>query len=156
MRRLALVLSADRDSGCAPEVIARILARPVDQQVVLFVNQVLAVKLAHLKVRRQLNGVRRAGFLAIAAKDAAREVDTEELRIPPPVLVLRRLQSDATDRTGDRAQVASHTAFPTVGIARKNDPAAVARREIRLLLRILHGNPLLGRGEIRTRWFEVC
>src|SRR5208337_4606825 len=139
----ALVFSTDLDSGNAPEVIPRMLAWPINQKVALFIDQVVPVKLAHLEVRRQLNGVRRAGFLAIAAKDAAREVDTEELRIPPPVLVLRRLQSDATDRTGDRAQVASHTAFPTVGIARKNDPAAVARREIRLLLRILHGNPLL-------------
>src|SRR5271157_4198839 len=143
MRRLALVLSADRDSGCAPEVIARILARPVDQQVVLFVNQVLPVKLAHLKVRRQLDGVRRASLFAVATKDAAREVDTEELRIPPPVFVLGRLQRDTADRTGNCAQIARHTALPAVRIARQDDPAAVAWREIRLLLRVLNRDPLL-------------
>src|SRR3974377_941733 len=143
MGRRALVFSTDLDSGYAPEVIPRMLTWPINQQVVLFIDQVVPVKLAHLEVRRQLDGVRRAGFLAIAAKDAAREVDTEKLRIPPPLFVLRRLQSNATDRTSDRTQVARYTAFPTVRIARKNDPSAVARREIRLLLRILHRNPLL-------------
>src|SRR6267142_1699079 len=143
MCRLALVLSTDPDSGNAPEVISGILPWPIDQQVVLFVDQVLPVKLTHLEVRRQLDGVRGAGFLAIAAKDAARKVDTEELRIPPPVFVLRRLQCDAIDRTGNRAQVARHTALTAIRIARKNDPAAVARREIRLLLRILNGDSFL-------------
>src|SRR5208283_1195989 len=143
MCSLALVLSTDLYSGYAPEVVSGMLSWPVDQQVVLFVNQILAVKFAHLEIRRQLDGIRRAGFLAIAAKDATREIDTEELRIPAPFLVLRRLQRDAIDRADNRAQVARHTALSAVRIARKNDPAAVARREIRLLLRILNRNPLL-------------
>src|SRR5579863_1377367 len=108
MRRLALILSTDLDSGCAPEVIVRILAWPIDHQVALFVNQVLPVKLAHFEVRCQLDGVRRAGLLAQATKDAAREVDSEELRMSPPVFILCSLQGDATDRTGNRAEVARH------------------------------------------------
>src|SRR5215813_7571619 len=92
MCRLALVLSTDFDSGYAPEVVSRILAGPIDQQVLLFVDQVLPVKFAHLEVRRQLDGVGRTGFLAIAAKNAAREVDAEEIREAPPVFVLRRLK----------------------------------------------------------------
>src|SRR5208283_2361038 len=111
MCRLALILSADLDSSYAPEVIARILPRPIDQQILFFVNQVLPVKLSHLKVRRQLDGIGRAGLFAIAAKDAAREVDAEEIRIPSPVFVLGRLQRDTADRTGDGAEIARYTAL---------------------------------------------
>src|SRR3974390_2574137 len=143
MCRLALVLTTDPDSGNAPEVISRILPWAIDQQIVLFVNQVLPVKLAHLEVRRQLDGVRRASLFAQTAEDTTREIDTEELRMPAPVFVLCRLQRDAIDRAGNRAQVARHTALTAVRIARKNDPASVARREIRLLLRILNGDSFL-------------
>src|SRR5262249_30859063 len=143
MCRLALVLSTDFDSGDAPEVVSRMLAGPVDQQVVLFVDQVLPVKFAHLEVRRQLDSVGRAGFLAVTAKDAAREVDAEEIRVAPSVFVLRRLKRDAPDRTGNGAQVARHAALLAVRVAGENDSAAITRREVRLLLGILNRDPLL-------------
>src|SRR5215831_8216291 len=143
MCRLALILSADLDSGYAPEVIARIFPRPVNQQILFFVNQVLPVKLSHLKVRRQLDGVCRAGFLAIPAKDTAREVDAEEIGISSAVFVLGRLQRDTVDRTGDSTEIACHTALASIWIAGQNDPAAIARRQIRFLLGILNRDPLL-------------
>src|SRR4029434_4151610 len=126
-----------------PEVIPRILAGTVDQQIFLFIHQILPVKLPHLEIRRKLDGISRAGLFAKTTEDAAREVDAEEVRITTPRFILGCLERDAIDRTGDRAEVARHAALAAVGIARQNDPAPVAGREIRLLLRILNRNPLL-------------
>ena len=58
--------------------------------------------------------------------------------IPPAVLVLGRLQRDAVDGARDRAQVAGDAALAAVGIARQDDASAPARRQIRLLFRILN------------------
>src|SRR5580698_5829493 len=121
------------------------LPGPVDQQILLLVDQVLPMKLAHLEIRRKLDGVSRACLFAKTAKDAAREIDAEELRITPSGFILGCLQCDATHRTRDGTKVARHAALASIRIARQNDPAPVAWREIRLLLRILNGDSLLKR-----------
>src|SRR5262249_51682022 len=147
MLRLALVLAADLDARDAPEVVVGVLARSIDQQVFLLVDEVLPMKVAHLEIRRELDRIRRAGFLAKPAKDAAGEIDPEEFRIAAAGLVFGRLERDAVHRAGDRAEVAGHTAFAPIGIPRQNDPAPVARREVGLLLGILNGDAPLKRVE---------
>ncbi len=99
----ALAFAADLSSRYPPVVIARILAGAIDQQVLLFINQILPVKLPHLEIRSELNGVGGAGFFAETAKDAARKVNAEEFRKAPAVFVLGGLERDAIDRTRDRA-----------------------------------------------------
>src|SRR5690606_25592027 len=74
---LALVLAADRAPGDAIEAVARILAGAADQEMLLLVDHVAAVVLAHLEIRRELDRVRGASLLAEPAVDAAREVDAE-------------------------------------------------------------------------------
>src|SRR5260370_16071107 len=143
MCRLALIFAAHLDSCNPPEVVARILAGPVDHQVLLFIHQVLPVKLSNLEVRRKLDGVSRAGLCAKTAEDGTREVDAEEFRVAPPVFVLSCLERDAIDGTRDRAEVAGHATLASIGIPRQNDPAPVAWREVRLLFRILNGEPFL-------------
>src|SRR5262245_16517536 len=69
--RLTLVLATDLHAGNAPEIIARVFARTVDEKILLLVDHVLAVVFAHFQIRCELDGVRGAGLLAIAAKDAA-------------------------------------------------------------------------------------
>src|SRR5690349_4640643 len=135
--RFALVLAGDGQAGDAVEVVAGLLADAVDQQVFLLVHHVLAVVLGHLVVRRQLDRVGRAGFLAQPAVDAAAEVDAEPLGIPAAVGLLGLLQRDAGDRAGHRAQVAGDAALLAVGIAGQHDAAAVAGRQVRLDLGIL-------------------
>ena len=132
--RFSLILSADLHAGHAPIVVAGIFARPIDQQVLLFVHQVLAMILAHLEIRRQLDRIGGARFLAEAAENAAREIDAEELRITPAVLVFRRLKRDAVHRAGDRAQIARDAALAAIRIAREDDAAALPGRQVRLSL----------------------
>src|SRR5262249_23095527 len=77
--------------------------------------------------------------LAVAAEDAAREIDAEEIRETPPVLVLSCLKGNAIDWACHRAEVASDAALLAVRIAREDDSAAVARRQVILLFGVLHG-----------------
>src|SRR5262245_10571886 len=130
MVRLPLVFPADLDSGDAPEIVAGVLAGAVDQQILFFIDEVFAVKLAQLELADKLNRIRRAGLFAQPAGDAAVEVEAEKLGIPAAGLVFGGLERDAIDRTGDGAEVACHTARAAVGIPRQNDAAAVARGEI--------------------------
>src|SRR5690606_3332234 len=139
--RLALVLAADRAAGDVVEAVTGILARSADQEMLLLVDHVASVVLAHLEVRRQLDRVRRAGLLAEPAIDAAREVDAEPFGIPPPRLVLGFLQRDAIDGARDRAEIARDAALVAVRVPRQDDPAAKPRGEIRLLLGILDRLP---------------
>src|SRR5713226_5489284 len=111
---LTFIFSFNRQARDPVEVVAGILPGAVDQQVFFLVDQVLAVIFTHLKVRRQLDCVGRAGLLAVATENAAREVDPEELRIAPAMFVLCRLQRDAGDRTGNRAEVAAYTALAPI------------------------------------------
>src|SRR5215469_69068 len=140
---LALILAADLNAGYTPVVVTRILARAVDQQIFLFIDQVAPVKLPQFEIRRKLNGVGRAGLFAPTAEDAAREIDAKELRKTPARFVLRGLQRDASNRARDCTELAGHAALASIGIARQNDPAPVARGEIRFLLRVLNGDSLL-------------
>jgi len=105
-------------SGDAIVVVLRVLAGPIDEEILLLINQVLSLVLAHFEVWRELNRVRWTSFFAEAAKDAAREVDSEEGRVPPSTLVLCRLESYTVDRASSRAKITSHATFSTVRVAR--------------------------------------
>src|SRR6185437_12103686 len=137
---LALLFAADPHARHAPEVVIRVFAGSADQQIFFFVNQVLPLVLAHFKVGCELDGVSRAGVLAVAAEDAAGKVDAEELRVAPAGGVLRGLQRDAIHRAGDSAQITGDAALASLGIAGKDNTSAPAWRKIRRLLRILPGN----------------
>jgi hypothetical protein len=145
MCRLALVLAADLDSRDSPEVVAGILALAVDQQILFFINQVLPLKLPHLEIGCELNSVSRAGLFAITTEDATREVDAEKLRVAPAVLILGRLKRDAIDGTCHRTKVTGHAPLASVRVARENNPAPEARRQVRFLLWILNRDSLLER-----------
>ncbi|CAM5241104.1 hypothetical protein SSTU70S_00356 [Stutzerimonas stutzeri] len=137
--RGAFRLAGDGQAGNAVEVVIRVLAGPGDQQVFLLVDQVLALVLAHLEIRSELDCGGRAGLLAQAAENAAREVDAEEFRIPAAILGLGLLQRDAAYRAGHRAEVAGHAALFAVGVAGKHDAAAIARRQVDRLFGVLQG-----------------
>src|SRR5258705_366028 len=141
--RFALILPADLNSCHSPVVVPGMFPGAIDQQILLFIYQVVSMKLSHLEIRSKLDSVGGAGLFAQTAEDATREIDSEEFRKTPPRFILSRLQRDAGDRTRDRTEIASHAALASIGIARQNDPAPVAWREIRLLLRILDGDSLL-------------
>jgi len=100
---LPLILTANSHSRDAPKIVIGILARAIYHQIVLFVNQVLALVLTHFKIWGQLDGVGRAGLFAESAKNTTRKVNTEKLRIPPAGLVFSRLQGNAAHRAGDSA-----------------------------------------------------
>src|SRR5215472_11396011 len=138
MLRLALSLAPDLNSGDAPEVISRIFARAVYEQVLFFIDQVWAMVLAHLEIWCELDRIRRAGFFAEAAKNAARKIDAEKLGVAPSGFILRGLEGDAIHGAGHRAEVAGNAALTPVGIARENNAASPAWRKIWLLVRILH------------------
>src|SRR5581483_12010405 len=110
-------------------------------QVLFFVDKVRAVILAHLVVWSELDRVGGARVLAEPAVDAAVEIDPEELRKPPPMFILGRLQRDAGDGAHHGAQVASYAPFAAVGVARQDDPTAPPRRHVSLLFRILNRRP---------------
>src|SRR5690606_14819672 len=119
------------------DAVVRILAGTAHQEVLLLVHHVAPDVLAHLEIRRKLDRVGRAGFLAEAAVDAAREVDAKPRRVPATGLVLRLLERDAVDRARDRAEIARDAALLAVRVSGQDDAPAKARREIRLLLRVL-------------------
>src|SRR5206468_12499183 len=96
---------------------------------------------AHLEVRRQLNGIRRAGFFAEATEDAAREVDAEEFWVASASLVLGGLQGNTVHWARYGTEIAGDTALPAVRIPRQNNTTAPAWGQVRLLLRILGGGP---------------
>lgn len=66
----ALVLAADLGSCDPPEVVTRILAGAVDQQIFFLVNKIPAVELSYFEIGRQLDGVSGAGLFAITTEDA--------------------------------------------------------------------------------------
>src|SRR5262245_26750906 len=125
MRSLTLVLSANLDTSDVPEVIPGILARTIDEEVFLFIHQVLTMELGHLEIGRQLDRIRGAGFLTKPAENATREVDAEELGVASPVLIFGGLQGNTADRAGNGAQVARHASLAAVWITRENDSAPI-------------------------------
>src|SRR5580658_1234367 len=126
--------AGDGKAGDAVEIVFRHLAGAADQKVLLLVHEVLPVIFAELEIRRELDRTGRAGFLAQAAEDAAREVDAEKFGIPAAIRLLALLQRDAPDRAGRRAEVAGYAAFLAVRVPRKDDAAAIARGQIGLHL----------------------
>src|SRR5271154_6519333 len=84
MLRFALLLAGNGKARDAIKIIARIFAGAVDQQVFFLIDEVRPLEFAHLEIRGELDGTGRAGFLAKAAENAAREVDAEIVRIPAP------------------------------------------------------------------------
>jgi hypothetical protein len=128
MFSLALVLSPDCDACNTPEVVIGILSRSVDQQIFLLVNEILPFILAHLKIRRELDGVGRARLLAVAAEDTARKVDAKEVGVATPMLILGSLERDAINRARNGTEIARDTALAAIRIARQNDPTAVPGR----------------------------
>src|SRR6185437_6131887 len=131
--RLALVFAFNLNSRNTPEVITGVLARSTDQQIFFFVDQILAVVLRHLEIRRELNGIGRASIFAKPAEDAAGEIDAEEFRVSAPAIILRRLQRDAVHWADSGAEITGHAALSSIRIARENNAPSCARRQIRLL-----------------------
>src|SRR5690606_26719789 len=113
---LPLILSCYGHTGNLVVVVSRIFPRPVNEEVCLFVHEVLAVELSHFKIRDELNGIRRACFFAVAAINTAREIYPEKLRVPSAMFILRGLQRDAVDRARGSTQITSHTTFSHVGV----------------------------------------
>jgi hypothetical protein len=108
-----------------------------DQQVFFLVYEVLPLIFAHLEIGGELYGVGRTCFFAVAAKDAAREVDAEKLEIPPAVLVLGRLERNTVHGAGHSAEIAGDAALLAVRVPGEDDPAAPPGRDVRPLLGVL-------------------
>src|ERR1700733_14477339 len=83
----ALSLNAGVHARYFIEIIPVIFSLPVDEQVFLFINEVLTMILAHFKIGDELDSICRAGFFAVSAEDATGEIDAEGFRVPPAVLV---------------------------------------------------------------------
>src|SRR5581483_1135207 len=66
-------------------------------------------------------------------------VNAKEFRITPAGLVFGCLERNTIDRACHGAEIARDATLTAVGIARKDNAAAIARRQIGLLLRILYG-----------------
>src|SRR5690348_7997415 len=137
--RLALILAADLHAGHTPEVVAGIFAGSIDKQILFFVDHILPLVLAHFEVGSKLDSVSWAGVLAISAEDAARKIDAEEFRIAAAGRVLRGLQRDAIDGTGNGAQITADATLAAVGIAGQNNAASPSRSQICGLFRVLPG-----------------
>src|SRR4051812_21863002 len=120
------------------------------EQHLLREDQVRPGVVGHLVVVAHRDGVERAGDLAVAAEDAAREVDLVDRRVAlagaHPVLrrVLRRHHADAVRRAGRRAQRAAD-ALLEAGVleAVQLVPAAEPRVHRRLVLGVLDGDRAL-------------
>jgi len=141
----ALIFSADGHAGDLVEIVNGIFPRPIDKQVLLFVHQRRPLILAHLKVRCELDGIRGARFLAKSTEYAARKIDPEKLRVPPPMFILGSLKRYAIYRASHSAQVAGNAPLPSVRVTREYDATSPSRRYVGLLLRIKNGLSLAKR-----------
>src|SRR5690606_39689326 len=104
------------------------------------INKTCTTVLRDLVMASQVNRLFRTHFLAIAAEDTAELVNLEDEGVAVASLVLARHQLDAVGRAYGWTQPTGHA----LGLAgfRGEHPvsAAPARRDLPLLLRILHGN----------------
>ena len=123
MLRLTLGFTIDRHAGNTIEVVVGVFAWARNQQVFLFIHQVLAFEFSQLKVRRQLNRRGWASLFAHATENAAREVNAEELGVPAAILVLGLLQRDAAHRAGHGAEVAGDATLLAIRITGQHDAA---------------------------------
>ena len=107
MMRFAALIAPPRYDALFSGVNSR--GEDVDRQEFFLVEDHLLTGEAHdVVLGGQLDGVDRAGFLAIAAVDAAREIDAERLRIPAAGLVLGLDHADAVHRAGLGAGIAGN------------------------------------------------
>jgi len=72
-------------------------------------------------------------------ENAAREVDTEEVRVPATVFGFSFLQRDATYRASHGAQVAGYATLFTIGVTGQDDATTVAWWQVDRLFRVLQG-----------------
>src|SRR5581483_6410476 len=113
------------------------------EQHVLRVDEVVAVVLGDLEVVAERDRVERAGELAVAAEDAARHVDLVDARVAlarrDAVLrrVFRRDDADAVSRARRGAERAPDALLEPVLVPVQPVPAAVARIDRPLVLRVL-------------------
>src|SRR5690606_26855198 len=91
-------------------------------------------------VTAKVNRLFRTHLLTVAAEDAAELVDLEDERVAIPFLVFTRHELDAIGRTHRRTETARH-ALGLTGLGGEH-PVSTAppRRDLPLLLRILHGD----------------
>jgi hypothetical protein len=113
----AFVFAVDRESSHPVKVIVGILAGTVDQQILLFVDQVLPLVLAHLEIGSELDGIGGTRLLTKSTKDTPRKVDAKKSGIAPTIFILCRLKSDTIHGTCDRTKIAGHASLLAVGIA---------------------------------------
>ena len=108
------------------------MCRHGGQHLLFAVNQIAGVERGKFKPVAMRNRVRRAGFYAISAENAAVVINVVNLgvalRAANPVLcrILRRLNIDAIRRAIGRAQEAGHALFQTILIPLQHVDAAEA------------------------------
>ena len=104
-----------------------------------FIHHVAAIVFAHFHIGCELDRVGRAGLLAHATHNAARKVDAKKFRVPASVFLHPLLQGNAVYRTGYCTEVAGDAALLAIGVPGQHNTAAITRREVGHLFRILHG-----------------
>jgi len=87
----SFVFSGYRHSCDPIEIVIRIFAGTVYQQIVLFVDQIVALIFAHFKVIGKLDSVRGARLFAESTENTTGEIDSEKFRITPASSILGRL-----------------------------------------------------------------
>lgn len=140
----SLVFVASPYAGHSIEIIVVILTGPADEEVFFLIDQIPARIFTLFEIWNQLDRIGRTGFLAHATVNAARKVDSEELRITALVSlwIVRSLKRDAIDGTGCRAEVTSHTPLFSVRISGEDDASTPTWWQIGLLFRILNRHRL--------------
>jgi hypothetical protein len=117
-----------------------VLVLVTDGQELVLGHDVLAAVLEMIFVHPGLDdGVHRTGLFTEAAVDALEQVDVVARRASRAVGAGLGLDGDGQRRTGRLAQLAGDAALLAVRIAAQRVQAAEARRNGRLLLRILDG-----------------
>src|SRR6185369_4628364 len=128
---------SDSDPGMVIEIVNRILAAAVDQQILFLIDEIHDISFAEFEIWCHLDGQSGTGLGTKSAEDAAREVDPEPFGIAPPSLPFCRLHGDAVHRAGCRAELTGYAALAAVRIAGQHDAGPEAGIRLALLLRIL-------------------
>lgn len=141
---LSLVFVASPYASHSIKIIVVILTGPADEEVFFLIDQVPTCIFTLFKIWNKLDRIGRTGFFTHAAVNAARKVDPEELRIAALVSlwIVCSLKRNAIDRTGRRAEVASHTPLFSVRISGEDNASTPTWWQIGLLFRILNRNRL--------------
>src|SRR2546423_13314169 len=115
------------------------------------VNEALPAVLRVLVVPSDVNCFFRTYFLTVAAEDATELIDLEHERISIPFLVLAGHQLDAVGRADSGTQSAGNALRLTALGSEHAMRSAPARRDRRLLLRILGRDPAIHIEEVLHR-----